>query len=231
MHIYLIRHGLSLANAEGLIQGHSDSGLSEVGIAQAKLLGRYFDRERIHPEIIFSSPLKRAHHTAQLIADSLDYQTGIITNDSFMEIDVGELSGTSIEAAYEKYPHGWSRDINKWLDFSLAGGESFRQFFARVEKATLEITKDWDFLDDRTVFFVAHAGVLRPLIKTLLSTESDMMFFTFGNCCHIRLTFRQVSNSIRKVMSDLMKIETVAKLMGEENPFNGFEDTVGKKIG
>jgi broad specificity phosphatase PhoE len=231
MKIYAIRHGLSLANLQGVIQGHSDTGLADSGIAQAKLLGKYFNREGIHPDVIYTSPLQRAFNTASLIAENLDNKPDVVPQNGLMEINVGKLSGVSMEEALKRYPGGWSGDVNKWLDFSLAGGESFYGFFDRVSTAVNELIENWDLLEARTVFFVAHAGTLRPILKTLLATESDMMFFTFGNCCHIKLEYRLVSNGIRRVMSDLVTIDTVAALMGEKLPSENTKDTVGEKIG
>ena len=231
MQIFAIRHGLSQANQEGVIQGHSDCSLSEPGIAQAELLGRYFKREGILPDVIYTSPLQRAHHTAKLISKNLGDRPDVIPVNGLMEINVGELSGVSMEQALGRYPDGWSGDINKWLDFSRAGGESFDDFFGRVSDTISELTANWHFLSEKTIFFVAHAGVLRPLIKTLLATDSDMMFFTFGNCCHVRMAYREVSGGIRRVMSDLVTIETVAQLMGVEIKQEKARDSVGEKMG
>ena len=231
MKIYAIRHGLSLANYQGVIQGHSDTGLADTGREQARLLGRWFNREGIIPDVIYTSPLIRAYETSKLIAENLDNRPEVIPDNGLMEIDVGELSGKSLEEAANRFPGGWSGDINKWLDFSLAGGESFEDFFKRVSDAVIAITGGWDWLEDRTVFFVAHAGTLRPVLKTLLACESDMMFFTFGNCCHAKLEYRQVSNGIRRVMSELVTIEKVASLMGEALPSGKSKDSVGEKIG
>jgi alpha-ribazole phosphatase len=232
MKLYVIRHGLSMANADGVIQGHANSNLSDVGEKQADLLGRYFNAEGVSPEVIYSSPLERAHATARTIAHRLDPSPPVVTIDELKEVDVGTLSGLSLDDAYEMYPTRWAPDVNKWLDFSGFGGESFDEFFKRVGDAVRKLMDEWeDPLADRTIFFTAHAGTMRPLLKTLLDATGDFMFFTFGNCCHVVIEYREVRGSIRRVLSEFMRIETVAELMGEENPAEGTEDTVGKKIG
>ncbi len=231
MQVYVIRHGLSEGNAAGVIQGHTDSPLSEIGLVQATMLGRYFRREKINPDAIYASPLNRALQTAETIVGELDSPPEIVTIDGLKEADVGTLSGLTMEEAYEKYPGGWNLDINKWLDFSRADGESFEEFFGRVEGAVEELMVDWDLLEDRTVFFVVHAGTMRPLLKKLLDASSDMMYFTFGNCTHVRVEYRQIKHSVRKVLSDVVRIEKVAELLGEPDPCENFDDPVGKKIG
>ncbi len=231
MQIYIIRHGLSEGNASGVIQGYSDSPLTDIGQAQANLLGRYFKHEGIIPEKIIASPLRRAYQTAEIIAGEIDPNLIIETHRGLMEVDVGDLSGLSIEDAIAKYPEWGEVDVNKWLEFSAAGGESYDEFFRRVDGAAKEIMIDWDLLSDRTIFLVAHAGAMRPLLKTLLDSDDDMMFFTFGNCCHVKVEYRPVRESIRRVMIDLIRIEKVAAIMCEENPGKDVEDSVGRRIG
>jgi len=231
MIIYVIRHGLSEGNAAGVIQGYSDCALTDTGNAQASLLGRYFNREKVYPEIIYASPLKRAFQTAENIAAQIESKPPVEPVEGLKEIDVGTLSGHSIEHACKQFPAWAEVDVNKWLDFSCAGGEGFDEFYKRVIDATSERMKDWDLLADRTIMFVTHAGAMRPLIKTLLNAESDMMYFTFANCGHVRIEYRKVNESVRRVFTDLLTIGKVAELMGEDAPSMDVDDPVGKKIG
>jgi broad specificity phosphatase PhoE len=232
MQVYVIRHGLSQANEEGIIQGLADSPLAGIGRAQADLLGRYLRRSGVHPEEIFSSPLRRALETAESIAGVMDPAPPVRAVEGLTEVDVGALSGLPLEEAYAKHPEKWAPDVNKWLDFSNFGGESFEKFFGRVESAVRKIMSEWDdLLADRTVFFVTHAGTMRPLLRTLLNAEGDFMYFTFGNCCHVRIEYRRVRDSVRRVLSELVRIEHVAVCMGEKNPGADVEDSIGRKIG
>jgi len=74
--------------------------------------------------------------------------------------------------------------------------------------------ESWDLLTDRTIFFVTHAGTMRPLLKTLLAAESDMMYFSFGNCSHVKVEFRKVNDSIRRVLTDLLTIQNNRRIDG-----------------
>ena len=65
MELYLIRHGKTIWNAENRLQGRTDIELNEEGIAAAKELGEKL--KNIHFDMIYSSPLKRAFNTAELI--------------------------------------------------------------------------------------------------------------------------------------------------------------------
>ena len=69
MKLILIRHAESIGNVLGILQGQKiDLPLSKLGKTQAKKLANYLKKEKI--EAIYSSDLKRAMHTAQIIAKS-----------------------------------------------------------------------------------------------------------------------------------------------------------------
>jgi phosphohistidine phosphatase len=70
MLLYLFRH----ADAVPLAGSDSARALSEKGVAQAKQAGRFCLRNRLLPEIILTSPLRRAEQTARLFAEEIDGQ-------------------------------------------------------------------------------------------------------------------------------------------------------------
>ncbi|MFA6184984.1 MAG: histidine phosphatase family protein [Candidatus Shapirobacteria bacterium] len=63
--LYLVRHGETLFNTQGIIQGHSDSELTNKGKKQAEDLGNLF--KNIAIDEYYSSDLNRAVHTAEII--------------------------------------------------------------------------------------------------------------------------------------------------------------------
>lgn len=70
---YLMRHGQTLFNVQGRIQGACDSPLTELGIAQAKAARDYFEQEGIRFDSIYSSTQERACDTAELVTGRKDY--------------------------------------------------------------------------------------------------------------------------------------------------------------
>ena len=66
--ILLIRHGETDWNAEKIFRGRADIELNESGIKQAELLAQYLADEKI--VAVYSSPLKRALKTAEIIVRS-----------------------------------------------------------------------------------------------------------------------------------------------------------------
>lgn len=71
MKIYLTRHGETDWNLAARIQGSTDTELNETGIRQAGQLADRLIRDGVRPDAIYTSPLKRAAVTAQILAEKL----------------------------------------------------------------------------------------------------------------------------------------------------------------
>jgi 2,3-bisphosphoglycerate-dependent phosphoglycerate mutase len=72
--LVLLRHGESEWNAEGLFTGWVDVGLSEKGKREAEYGGRLLAEEGVRPDVVHTSVLKRAIHTANIALDVADLQ-------------------------------------------------------------------------------------------------------------------------------------------------------------
>ena len=93
MQLILVRHGETLWNKEGRIQGTSDIELSEAGIEQAQLLALSLKDQTICA--IHASPLKRALKTAEIINEF--HRKEIQINSDLMEMDQGDFEGFSFK--------------------------------------------------------------------------------------------------------------------------------------
>ena len=71
--LYLMRHGETLFNVQGKIQGWCDSPLTTNGIRQAKAAAAYYEREGIKFDAACCSTAERASDTLELIT-SLPYE-------------------------------------------------------------------------------------------------------------------------------------------------------------
>ena len=87
--IILIRHGLTLWNVEGRIQGISNTELAPEGLRQAKLLAEKFPCDKV--DAIYSSDLARAKITAQLTAAKFGLTVQPMAD--FREVNFGEWEG------------------------------------------------------------------------------------------------------------------------------------------
>ncbi|MBR3127833.1 MAG: histidine phosphatase family protein [Solobacterium sp.] len=92
MKIYIIRHGETARNRQGVLQGRVDVPLNANGIDQAAAAGRWFREHGISFERAYASPLVRAVETARLAAGC-----EIITDERLIEMDYGPYEGMSLK--------------------------------------------------------------------------------------------------------------------------------------
>ena len=127
--IMLVRHGETLWNEERRCQGITDIPLSEKGVEQAKRLKERLRDEKI--DIAFSSPLKRALKTAEIILEGRNIK--LIVREDLRELDFGIFEGMVFREALSTYP-----DIaRKWAehspDIKFPGGEGLSDIHSRLK--------------------------------------------------------------------------------------------------
>lgn len=126
--MWLVRHGQTDWNLAGIYQGQSDIPLNETGIKQAselalKLKGKHFDA-------IYSSDLKRARQTANIIAEQVG--APIFIDPRLREIRQGIWEGMKIEEVKKKYAPDFNRD-SEFINIPRAeGAESLAEVITRM---------------------------------------------------------------------------------------------------
>lgn len=120
MQLILIRHGETLWNKEGRVQGISDIELSDSGVEQARRLALSLKDSDIG--VIHASPLKRAYRTAEIINSF--HQKKIAVHPELMEMDQGDFEGLSFKelmSREKEFIHRWIADP---ASVRMPGGES-----------------------------------------------------------------------------------------------------------
>src|SRR5947199_4931044 len=97
--VWLVRHGMP-DGIEGRCYGHYDAALSAEGERQSNQIAAQLRREPL--TVIYSSPLRRALHTARIVARDRDLR--VETIDAFREINFGDLEGLLYEEIQARYP-------------------------------------------------------------------------------------------------------------------------------
>ena len=95
MEVYIIRHGQTIWNASGRLQGHTDIDLDERGRASAIELGDKLEKSGIKFDAIYASPLSRAYETACIIRGRQNVP--VIKDDRLKEIGFGEMEGVTYD--------------------------------------------------------------------------------------------------------------------------------------
>ena len=171
--LVLVRHGQSEWNLKNLFTGWRDVDLTEQGIAEAKEAGRKLKAQGITFDIAFTSALKRAQLTLDLLLTEMG-QSGIpiVRDQALNERDYGDLSGLNKDDARKKWGeeqvHIWRRSY----DIAPPGGESLRDTLARTLPYYVQEILPAVLQGKRTVV-AAHGNSLRALVMVLEKLSPD----------------------------------------------------------
>ena len=171
--LVLVRHGQSEWNAKNLFTGWKNPGLTSAGEKEAINAGNLIKERDIKFSIMFTSALKRAQITGQMILDVID-QTNIevIKDQELNERDYGELAGLNKDDARkqwgEEQVHIWRRSY----DIPPPGGESLKNTAERVLPYfnSLILPK---LLQGENILVAAHGNSLRSLVMQLDNLSKD----------------------------------------------------------
>lgn len=195
MKLYLVRHGETEYNVQARFLGRTDGDLSEIGLGQAREAAQQL--AGVNVRAVFSSDLRRARVTAELIA--AQHGVDVVPVPEFREIDFGAWEGLTyaeIEALDKEYVAQWVKDP---FTVDIPGGETWQAFKRRV-LGTLNriVAVHTDIVEHgeataphNEIIIVAHGGPIR-LIVTVLQNDEREVFKTFwpkpGSITAIELT-------------------------------------------
>ena len=155
---HIFRHGQTDMNVAGRWQGQTvDLPLNAEGERQASELAD--ELKQTGMEIVFSSPLKRAVQTAQIVAGAL--QIPVRIDDGLIEGCFGEAEGKTREEIRTLYPETaekWRCLDEQFMDVCFTGGESKRQIQQRISDTLQRIARE----SDRGIIGIsAHSATIR----------------------------------------------------------------------
>jgi probable phosphoglycerate mutase len=156
---YFARHGETDWNKANKVMGQIDIPLNKVGLEQAQVISE----KMVHLDIshIFSSPLKRATQTAEIIAKA--------TNTPITVIE-------ELKNAFAGIMEGQDRGNGKWLEdwrmgSDIEGAESWSEFTSRVsiglKKALAQA------IDKKPILIVGHGPTYWALLPILNVPAAD----------------------------------------------------------
>ena len=132
----LVRHGQTDWNQGGRYQGQIDIPLNEAGRAQAHSLAERLQGQ--HFAAVYSSNLKRAYETAEIIAAKLELP--IRMDERLREINQGEWEGLQVDFIRSHYAELWEQRNVDPATVRPPGGETLREVALRVYAALDEIS-------------------------------------------------------------------------------------------
>jgi len=143
--ILLVRHGQSTWNADGRWQGQADPPLSELGVAQAEAAAGAVDGV----DLIWSSDLERAHHTAKILATRRGLE--VVPDARLREREAGEWTGLTRAEIDEQFPGALEERRRP------PGFETDEVLVPRALAALHDLAAA---LANRTAIVVTHGGVI-----------------------------------------------------------------------
>lgn len=171
--LVLVRHGESEWNKANRFTGWKDVGLTDEGMAEAHRAGAMLKETGQRFDCAFTSTLKRAHNTLDIILDELGQgKLPTVRAAALNERDYGELVGINKDEARKRWGaeqvHIWQRSY----DTAPPGGESLKDTALRV----IPFFQKWivpELQKGKNVILVAHGNSLRSLIMELDKLDPD----------------------------------------------------------
>jgi broad specificity phosphatase PhoE len=153
--LLLARHGQTDDNAGGLILGHRDPPLTELGLQQAAELAAAAREAGI--AAVWTSPLARARVTAATVAAA----TGapVMVDEDLVESDRGDWEGRSLAELADSEPERFQAFHDAAPDFVFPGGESLADQVARTRRALDRVVAG-----PQPALVVAHVGTIRAAL-------------------------------------------------------------------
>lgn len=167
--LILVRHGYTYWNEEKKYQGFSDIDLNPQGIEEAIKVGKRLSLEKI--DMIYSSPLRRSLHTAEIINESFNKEIQI--SECLKEINFGEWEGYTYEEIVKHYPELMDDWHERPADMRPPKGENFRDLQERAINVLHEI---YDVNKGKNVLIVTHGGLISVLVCHILKIELDELW-------------------------------------------------------
>jgi 2,3-bisphosphoglycerate-dependent phosphoglycerate mutase len=158
-HIFLLRHGRSLGNENGFLQGQQDTPLTDEGREQARRLAERWSEDKVHFDLILTSPLSRASETAGIIAQKIG--SPVETDALLMERNVGNLSGAPVDRREQLFSQP---DISSPYRSFGGDGEGDWQLFLRAGQVLTSLMQR----DPGSYLLVSHGGMLNQLMHAIL---------------------------------------------------------------
>ena len=197
--IYIIRHGETDFNRQGIVQGSGvDSDLNELGKRQAKAFFEHY--KHVAFDKIYTSNLKRTH---QSVHHFLEMNLAWEQHYGLNEISWGNREGKLPDESDNVY---FSKVIKNWqegnTDISFEGGESPNEVALRQ----LEFIKSFienESNSEKTILIAMHGRALRILLANIIDNDlSKMDEYEHNNLCLYIVTYNHQTKTFTLELSN-----------------------------
>jgi broad specificity phosphatase PhoE len=162
--VILIRPGETDWNRQGRWQGWVAVPLNTHGRNQARYLARFI--RNVGMSALYSSDLKRAVETAEILAETLGYAPSY--DARLRERNIGDWQGLTQDEMREWYPIEFQQLMSDRAGYAVPGGESRNQMKARMIAAFNDYLKEDK---GETIGILSHSSAIRSLLSQWIDDE------------------------------------------------------------
>jgi len=168
--IIFLRHGQAKNNTERILAGRTEGiPLTEVGIDQAKRTAELLEHMNI--SAIYSSPIQRAKHTAEIVGqhNSID----VTIDDRLIELDMGKFTGMPYDEIINSHGNVFMKFYNGELEIAHNGVETFFDVKKRVSGIVDHVIASHP---DENVVLVTHMDPIKAMLSTIVDLSATNLF-------------------------------------------------------
>jgi probable phosphoglycerate mutase len=168
--VIFLRHGQAKNNIERILTGRTvNVPLTEKGIEQAENTAKFLEQMNI--SAIYSSPIERAKHTAEIVAkhNSLD----VTIDDRLIELDMGKFTGVPYDDIFTNHGNVFMKFYNGELEIAHNGVETFSEVKKRVLSIVDHVVEKHP---EQNVVLVTHMDPIKAMLSTIVDLSPTNLF-------------------------------------------------------
>ena len=168
--VIFLRHGQAKNNTERILAGRTEGiPLTERGIQQAEHTAQLLEHMNI--SAIYSSPIQRAKHTAEIVGNhnSIDVQI----DDRLIELDMGKFTGMPYDEIFNSHGNVFMKFYNGELEIAHNGVETFSEVKRRVNSIVEHVLEKHP---NENVVLVTHMDPIKAMLSSIFELTPTALF-------------------------------------------------------
>jgi probable phosphoglycerate mutase len=168
--LIFLRHGQAKNNTERLLAGRTPGvPLTETGIQQIEGTAKLIEKMNISK--IYSSPIERAKHTAEIVANHNSLEC--IVDDRLIELDMGKFTGMKYDDIFASHGNVFLKFYSGEIEIAHNGVETFTEVKKRVLGIVDHVIQEHS---NQNVLLVTHMDPIKAMLSTVMDLKPQSLF-------------------------------------------------------
>ncbi|MFQ5782650.1 MAG: histidine phosphatase family protein [Nitrosopumilus sp.] len=168
--IIFLRHGQAINNTRRILAGRTEGiPLTDTGKKQAKHTAELLEHMNI--SAIYSSPIERAKHTAEIVGkhNSID----VTIDDRLIELDMGKFTGMPYDEIFNNHGNVFLKFYNGELEIAHQGVETFSDVKKRILGIVDHVIEKHP---DENVVLVTHMDPIKAMLSSIVDMSATNLY-------------------------------------------------------